>query len=75
MLYKVILFMVLVLNLDAKSCKKYHSCLEVIKDFPNGDFRSKDRDKDGIPCENICHSKKEVDRLLKYIKVNNKKFR
>ncbi len=38
--------------------KKYKSCYEVIKDYPSGKFGRKDRDKDGIPCENVCSSKK-----------------
>lgn len=49
----------------AKTCKKYQSCAEVIADYPSGNFGIRDRDKDGIPCENICSSKKQVEELLK----------
>ena len=48
----------------AKSCKSYRSCAEVIADYPDGRFGRKDRDKDGIPCENVCRSIKQVKRLL-----------
>jgi len=53
--------------LSAKSCKKYKSCAEVISDYPDGNFGRKDRDKDGIPCENVCHSKEQVKMLLKKV--------
>ena len=55
----------------AKSCKSYRSCTEVISDYPNGKFGVRDRDKDGIPCENVCRSKKQVQDLLNAI--NGKK--
>lgn len=48
----------------AKSCQEYQSCAEVIADHPNGYFGLRDRDQDGIPCENVCRSKKQVDNLL-----------
>lgn len=60
-------------EVSAKSCKKYRSCAEVIADFPNGKFGRKDRDKDGIPCENVCKSKKQVKDLLERIGKSNKK--
>lgn len=49
----------------AKVCKKYRSCAEVIADFPDGKFGRKDGDGDGIPCENVCRSKKQVRELLR----------
>jgi len=58
---------------NAKSCKKYKSCYEVISDYPDGYFGRKDRDKDGIPCENVCHSKKQVQKLLNKIKNSKKR--
>jgi hypothetical protein len=58
---------------NAKSCKKYKSCAEVILDYPSGSFGGKDRDKDGIPCENVCHSKKQVEDLLNKSSSSNKK--
>lgn len=58
----------------AKSCKKYKSCSEVINDYPNGNFGRKDRDKDGIPCENVCKSLEQVEKLLdKKSNSSNKK--
>ena len=59
---------------DAKSCKKYSSCAEVINDYPSGNFGRKDRDKDGIPCENVCRSLQQVNELLnKKLKSKNEK--
>ncbi len=51
----------------AKSCKAYRSCAEVIADYPDGKFGRKDGDQDGIPCENVCRSKKQVRELLKKV--------
>lgn len=71
----VLLLIILPIFCNAKSCKKYNSCYEVILDYPTGNFGGKDRDKDGIPCENVCHSKQEVKNLLKklqYKRNNNK---
>lgn len=66
---KLLLFVILLLCLPevsaAKRCKEYRSCAEVISDFPSGNFGKKDRDKDGIPCENVCRSTKQVKALLK----------
>ncbi len=49
----------------AKSCKAYLSCADVVADYPDGKFGRKDGDNDGIPCENVCSSKKQVQKLLK----------
>ena len=48
----------------AKLCSVYQSCAEVISDHPDGIFGIRDRDKDGIPCENVCRSRKQVQELL-----------
>ncbi|MDH5355107.1 MAG: excalibur calcium-binding domain-containing protein [Gammaproteobacteria bacterium] len=53
---------------QAKSCKEYQSCAEVIADYPDGIFGRRDGDKDGIPCENVCNNKQQVEALLKKLK-------
>jgi len=50
---------------EEKSCKEYQSCEAVISDYPNGSFGKKDRDEDGIPCENVCMSIEQVNELLR----------
>ncbi len=66
---KLILVLAILLSLPgagaAKSCKVYKSCAEVIADYPTGNFGKKDGDQDGIPCENVCSSKVQVQKLLK----------
>ncbi len=48
----------------AKYCKYYRSCAEVIADYPDGKFGKRDGDNDGIPCENVCRSRQQVQDLL-----------
>ncbi|HGG61230.1 MAG TPA: excalibur calcium-binding domain-containing protein [Gammaproteobacteria bacterium] len=48
----------------AKSCKAYRSCAEVVADYPDGRFGRRDGDGDGVPCENVCRSREQVERLL-----------
>ena len=56
---------------DAKqTCKKMKNCEEACRYFLNGD-RGLDRDKDGIPCENVCH--KPCKKSGKNIKKRSKK--
>ncbi|CAH1385577.1 hypothetical protein [Candidatus Nitrotoga sp. M5] len=82
-MYRSGLFLIAVMLLSiseanaAKLCKDYQSCAEVISDFPLGDFGNKDRDKDAIPCENVCRSRQQVEELLQSYagskKTNEKK--
>lgn len=46
----------------AKTCKSMESCEEAVVAWCSGDSR-KDGDGDGIPCENICSSKRQVDQI------------
>jgi hypothetical protein len=61
LIFTLIMLFSLTSEVYAKSCKKYRSCAEVIADYPDGRFGSKDRDHDGIPCENVCKSRKQVE--------------
>ena len=46
----------LTLGLQARvTCKSLSSCSEACMHLENGVYQL-DRDKDGIPCENLCHS-------------------
>lgn len=46
----------------AKTCKQVASCEEAVELWCNG-YRRADADHDGIPCENICYSKEQVDAI------------
>lgn len=47
---------------QAQSCKAASSCKEAVEMWCNG-YSGADRDNDGIPCENICRTKAQVDRI------------
>ena len=44
------------------SCKQASSCAEAVLMWCNGYFRA-DADHDGVPCENVCHSRGEVEAI------------
>lgn len=46
----------------ARTCKQVASCTEAVELWCSG-YRRADADGDGIPCENICHSRAEVDGI------------
>lgn len=52
----------------AQSCKAAKSCAEAVQMWCEG-YDAADRDDDGIPCENVCKSKKQVDALMKKIEA------
>jgi len=43
-------------------CVDYNSCAEAVKSWCAGQHPGADRDGDGIPCENVCKSLKQVGR-------------
>ncbi|MCE7026383.1 excalibur calcium-binding domain-containing protein [Jiella avicenniae] len=45
-----------------RTCKSVSSCEEAVRLWCGGYSRA-DGDNDGIPCENVCHSKREVDAI------------
>lgn len=45
-----------------RTCKQVASCAEAVELWCSG-YRRADADNDGIPCENICHSREKVDRI------------
>ena len=51
---------------QAKTCKQVHSCEEAVELWCGG-YRRADRDGDGIPCENICYTKEQVDEIRRRI--------
>lgn len=47
---------------QARTCKQVSSCREAVELWCGG-YRRADGDHDGIPCENVCHSREEVDEI------------
>jgi hypothetical protein len=48
----------------AATCKSYRSCREAVIAWCAGKHRGADRDKDGIPCENVCRSRADVVAIM-----------
>lgn len=48
------------------TCRMARSCREAVIRWCGG-YRGADRDGDGIPCENVCRSRREVDAIRREI--------
>jgi len=48
------------------SCKQASSCVEAVRAWCGG-YRRADGDNDGIPCENVCRSRGEVNRIRQQV--------
>lgn len=46
----------------ARSCKQVSTCEEAVRLWCGG-YRGADGDGDGIPCENVCRTKEQVDAI------------
>ena len=51
----------------AATCKSYSSCEQAVRNWCEGRHDGADRDRDGIPCENVCPSKRLVDQIRREI--------
>lgn len=49
-----------------RSCRAASSCEEAVEMWCNG-YRGADGDGDGIPCENVCRSRSQVDKIKEEI--------
>lgn len=49
-------------TIAARTCKQVSNCREAVELWCSG-YRRADGDGDGIPCENVCHSRAEVDEI------------
>lgn len=52
------------------SCKQVDSCEAAVALWCNGYSRA-DADHDGIPCENVCHSRAQVEAIEAQIGCSN----
>lgn len=55
----------------AAACKNYSTCEQAVKNWCAGNHPRADGDNDGIPCENVCGSLAEVEKIKK--KINCKR--
>jgi hypothetical protein len=53
-------------ELAARTCKQVSSCEEAVILWCNG-YRRADADSDGIPCENVCSTREQVDEIRRVI--------
>ncbi len=51
-----------ILLAQRRSCQAVSTCREAVEMWCGG-YRRADGDGDGIPCENVCRSKSEVDKI------------
>ncbi len=51
----------------AASCKSYSTCRQAVIAWCAGRHPRADGDGDGIPCENVCHSRAEVVKIMREI--------
>jgi hypothetical protein len=52
---------------SAITCKSYTRCAQAVKNWCEGIHPRADGDGDGIPCENVCKSLKEVRQIKQSI--------
>jgi hypothetical protein len=52
-----------------RTCKQASSCEEAVIMWCEG-YRGADRDSDGVPCENVCSSRHEVEEIESRISCN-----
>ncbi len=55
-----------VLLAQRRSCQAVSTCQEAVEMWCGG-YRRADADGDGIPCENVCRSKSQVDKIKEEI--------
>jgi hypothetical protein len=53
-------------ELAARSCKEVSSCEEAVILWCDG-YRRADGDNDGIPCENVCFTRRQVNEIRRSI--------
>jgi hypothetical protein len=52
---------------SAVTCKSYSNCRQAVINWCQGNHPRADGDSDGIPCENVCSSKRQVDAIRREI--------
>lgn len=52
------------------TCKSYRTCDQAVQNWCAGRHDDADRDRDGIPCENLCRSRAQVIEIMRRIGCN-----
>ncbi|PCI04541.1 MAG: hypothetical protein COB78_09600 [Hyphomicrobiales bacterium] len=60
------MFLLPMSDAEAKGCKKMRDCKDAVVHWCSGESR-RDGDGDGIPCENVCRNKEQVDEIRRKI--------
>ena len=55
------------LVIPVATCKSYRSCNAAVRAWCAGQHNRADGDGDGIPCENVCKSRRQVVAIMKSI--------
>ena len=55
---------------NAARCADYSTCRQAVINWCNGSHPRADGDKDGIPCENVCRSRAQVEEIKREIGCN-----
>lgn len=50
---------------SAITCKSYRACSQAVVNWCTGRHPRADGDRDGIPCENVCKSVRQVRQIRK----------
>ncbi len=48
---------------DAARCTDYSTCEQAVRNWCAGNHPRADGDNDGIPCENVCTSRRTVEEI------------
>lgn len=48
----------------AARCADYSNCRQAVENWCAGRHSRADGDNDGIPCENVCSSRQQVERIM-----------
>ena len=54
----------------AARCTDYSNCYQAVVDWCQGSHPRADGDNDGIPCENVCKSLRQVEKIKREIGCN-----
>lgn len=59
-----------ILPASAITCKSYSRCEQAVVNWCEGRHPRADGDNDGIPCENVCSSVREVNAIRASLGLN-----
>jgi len=63
----VLLVLITTSTAYAARCADYSNCRQAVKKWCAGQHARADGDGDGIPCENVCSSRSQVQKIMREI--------